>query len=207
MKSKLKHPRCVVIGASLGGIKALQKLLGGLPAKYPLPLTVVLHRSKESSDELLVNLLQRACSIPVIEVEDKSPITSGVIHVAPADYHLLVETDYFVLSTEGPVLHARPAIDLLFESAACVFRDTLVGILLTGASTDGAKGLSKIKRCGGFTLVQDPETAEADTMPLAAIRENAAHRILSLEAIAAFLAGLGAQEGSTLRMDERQNKR
>ncbi len=207
MESNKRPPeaeiRFIVIGASLGGLHALQTLFRGLPANYCLPIAVVLHRGKESSNERLVNLLQQSSSIPVIEVEDKTPIVPGVIHVAPAGYHLLVETGHFALSTEAPVLYARPAIDLLFETASTVFRDKLVGILLTGASTDGAKGLLEIKRYGGFTLVQDPGTAEADTMPLAAIRKNAAHRIVSLEAISNFLAVLPGEQGQTHPMNER----
>ncbi len=195
MKSKLKSThheiKFIVIGASLGGLKVLCKLFSSLTADYPLPIAVVLHRSKDSLDELLVNLLQKSCLIPVIEVEDKTPIKPGVIHVAPADYHLLVEGDYFVLSMEEPVLYSRPAIDLLFESSAYIFRDKLLGILLTGASRDGTRGLSEIKRWGGITLVQDPKTAEADIMPLSAIRENAADQILSVEGISAVLSGMG----------------
>ncbi|HEY9231648.1 MAG TPA: chemotaxis protein CheB, partial [Blastocatellia bacterium] len=125
----------IVAGASLGGFDALAVLLGGLSEGFPLPLAVVQHRSVDS-DELLSTLLQRVCRLPVAEVEDKQPMLPGMVYIAPADYHLLVERDHFALSVDHRVQFARPSIDVLFESAADAYRERLVAILLSGANED-----------------------------------------------------------------------
>ncbi len=107
----------VVVGTSLGGLKALQALLAGLPKDFPLPVVIVQHRGKDSGDPL-VALLQSATPLLVREAEDKQPMAPGVVYLAPADYHLLVEAGGFMLSTDAPVVFARPSVDVLFESAA-----------------------------------------------------------------------------------------
>jgi two-component system chemotaxis response regulator CheB len=119
----------------------------------------------------------------VREPADKEPIEPGAVYLAPADYHLLVEPDGFALSTDGPVQHSRPSIDVLFDTAADTYGDRLIGVILTGANADGAYGLSRIKRRGGTTIVQDPETAEKRAMPDAAIATGAADRVVPLEQI------------------------
>ena len=176
----------VVIGASLGGLQALETLLAGLPQAFPLPVVVVQHRHKDSSD--LVALLQRYSLLPVSEVEDKEEIRPGRVYLAPADYHLLIEASHFALSLEAPVEYARPSIDVLFESAAEAYAERVIGIILTGASQDGAQGLAKIKASGGLTVVQSPATAEGQTMPAAAIAATQVDQILPLSEIALFLS-------------------
>jgi two-component system chemotaxis response regulator CheB len=182
--------RIVVIGASLGGTKALGSLLSALPDHFSLPLGIVLHRAVESDDATLRRLLQSHSTLPVLEAEDKMPIAPGHVYLAPANYHLLVGKTEFSLSTEAPVMFARPSIDVLFESASAAFESKTLGVLLTGASAEGARGAAKIRERGGTVLVQDPETAECPVMPRAAIAADAASSILPLEAIPGVLADL-----------------
>jgi two-component system chemotaxis response regulator CheB len=176
----------IVIGASSGGLKAMQTLLGGLPKTFPLPVAVVMHRHREAED-LLQIVLQRCSALPLIEVIDKELIRPGHVYIAPADYHLLVEPTYFSLSTDEPVLYARPSIDVLFESAADIFGKMVVGVVLTGASEDGARGAAEIQKNGGTVIVQDPATAESSTMPAAAWAATGTRFVLPLEQIAATL--------------------
>jgi two-component system chemotaxis response regulator CheB len=123
----------------------------------------------------------------VEEAEDKQPIEAGRVYLAPADYHLLVEGTSFALSTEAPVLSARPSIDVLFESAADAYAGRLIGVILTGASDDGARGLARIARAGGLAVAQEPATAECAVMPLAAISATHTRHVMPLERIAPFL--------------------
>ena len=176
----------IVIGASLGGLHALETLLAGLPQAFPLPVVVAQHRHKDSSD--LVALLQRYSLLLVGEGEDKEAIRPGRVYLAPADYHLLIEASHFALSLEAPVEYARPSIDVLFESAAEAYAERVIGVILTGASQDGARGLAKIKASGGLTVVQSPATAEGQTMPAAAIAATQVDQILPLSEIALFLS-------------------
>ena len=181
----------ITIGTSLGGFYALKTLLGVLPQNFRLPVAVVQHRSAEESD-IFAPLLASHLQLPVLEVEDKQEIEGSRIYVCPANYHLLVEPSHFALSTDAPVLHARPAIDVLFESAADSFGEGVVGILLTGMSRDGSAGLRKIKEKGGYTVVQDPSTAEGRTMPQSAISSVAVNRILPIDEIGPFILELCA---------------
>src|SRR5438477_5187488 len=112
----------VVVGASLGGFHAIKTVLGDLPKDFPLPVVVVQHRSFEES-ELLPPLLARSVQLPVIEADDKQPINPGQIFIGPSNYHILIDSGHLALSTEEPVLHARPSIDVLFESAADYFAE------------------------------------------------------------------------------------
>lgn len=181
----------LVIGTSLGGLSALQVLLSSLPAEFPLAVAIVQHRHRDSETSL-AEFLQRYSALPVREVEDKDQIQTGHIYLAPADYHLLVEWGYFTLSIDEPVLFARPSIDVLFESAAEAYRSSTIGLILTGANQDGARGLARIKACGGWTIVQTPATAECPMMPAAAIAASSVDRILPLAKIAPYLIELSA---------------
>jgi len=158
----------IVIGGSLGSMTALRTILRKLPVSFPLPIAVVVHRHRES-DDALVPLLQREIALPVHEVLDKDPIQAGQVQVGPCDYHLLVEPMYFSLSTDEPVQYARPSIDVFFESAADVLGSRAIGVILTGANRDGARGAAEIRRRGGTIIVQDPHTAESSIMPAAAL--------------------------------------
>ncbi len=176
----------VVVGTSMGGLGALRCLLGGLPRDFPAPVAIVQHRGIDSDEALPVHL-QGHCLLPVSEPEDKEPIVKGRVYLAPADYHLLVDMGCFALSTESRVGHARPSIDVFFESAAIAYRDRLLGVILTGASKDGAEGARQIKDRGGRVVIQDPGTAEMGIMPEAALRAVAADRVLPLAEMAAYL--------------------
>ncbi|MBE9201962.1 MULTISPECIES: chemotaxis protein CheB [unclassified Nodularia (in: cyanobacteria)] len=177
---------CVVIGTSLGGLSALQIVLGNLPADFLIPIAIVQHRHKNSGNTLL-GLLQKDSLLPIKEVEDKDKILPGQVYLAPPDYHLLIETGYFALSTDEPVSYARPSIDVLFESAADIYAEQAIGVILTGANHDGTQGLKKIKARGGMAIVQEPTTAESAIMPVAAISAVKVDGILSLSQIAQLL--------------------
>lgn len=183
----------VTVGTSLGGLNALSIVLGGLPRDFPLPVAVVQHRSISDSDGLPALVAERI-RLPVVEVEDKQRIEAGCIYLGPANYHLLIEDNHFSLSTDQPVVSARPSIDVLFESAADRFGSGVVGLLLTGASKDGTQGLAKIKKRGGFAIVQDPSAAEASIMPASAIAVVKVDKVLPLEGIAPFLEQLCRNE-------------
>jgi two-component system chemotaxis response regulator CheB len=180
----------VAVGTSLGGFHALATVLGGLPKDFALPIAVVQHRHEDSDS--LASLLGNHVQLPVIEVDDKETIREGHIYICPPNYHLLVEDGHFALSTDAPVLYARPSIDVLFETAAEMFHEGVVGVLLTGMSKDGTAGLNRIKELGGYAIVQDPTAAEGYIMPKAAIDSVAVDRILPLEEIAPFLTTLCA---------------
>ncbi len=177
----------VVIGASAGALDALSAILPSLPAGFRLPIMVVVHVPADKRS-MLAELFRSKCQIDVREAEDKEPIVGGTVYFAPPDYHLLVEMDRtLALSSDEPVLYSRPSIDVLFESAADAYEDALIGIVLTGANQDGARGLSAVVALGGLALVQNPDEAFASAMPEAAIHLCPGAKILSLNAIAAFL--------------------
>ena len=178
-----------VIGTSWGGLAALHQILGALPSSFHLPIVVVQHRHKDSG-QLLPRVLQDDTRLNVCEVEDKTPIVGGSIYIAPANYHVLVERGHLSLSTEEPVAFSRPSIDVTFISAADAYREGAVGVVLTGANSDGARGLKRIADRGGLAVVQRPDTAESPVMPAAAERLVPTARVLTLAAIAELLASL-----------------
>ena len=179
----------VALGASWGGLRAVNALLEQLPVSFEPPVAIVQHRQPATTTHLVESFASH-CPLPVAEPHDKTEILSGHVYVAPADYHLLVERGAFALSIDEPTSFSRPSIDVLFESAAEAYGPEAVGILLTGASDDGARGLRHIRRRGGVGIVQDPATAERSTMPAAGVAAGAAHQVLPLEAIVPFLLEL-----------------
>ena len=181
--------RVVVIGGSWGGLKALGSLLGGLPAGFGLPLAVVLHRSSDG-EELLCELLARSSRLVVREAEDKAALAPGCVSVGPRGYHLLVEDGHVALSTEAPVRHSRPSIDVLFESAARAYGPAAIGVVLTGSNADGAEGLRALRRRGAFAIVQDPDDAERSEMPAAALAAAGADAVVALDGVAPLLVEL-----------------
>ncbi len=181
----------VVIGASLGGLNALERVLHGLPADFALPVLVVQHRSEEGP-ALLAGLLGRHSPLQVCEAEDKSPLKPGCVLVAPAGYHALVEPGHVSLSTEAEVRYSRPSIDVALETAAEAYGERAVGVVLTGANDDGAHGLAEVRRRGGVAIVQDPAEAESRSMPEAAIAAADPQWILGLEEIGPRLAAIAA---------------
>jgi two-component system chemotaxis response regulator CheB len=181
--------KLVVVGTSLGGMRALEILLGGLSSDFALPIAIVQHRSAqwEGQKSQLAALLQAHCALPVVEAGDKEPLAGGHVYLAPADYHLLVDDGALALSVDARVLHSRPSIDVLFESAAEAYRDGVLAVLLTGANADGTAGAKRIKQKGGRVIVQDPAQAESPIMPQAAITAGVVDQVLPLEEIAPFL--------------------
>ena len=184
------RPEAIVIGASAGALEALSVILPALPADFALPIFVVVHVPPDK-DSLLAELFQAKCRIKACEAEDKEPVNGGTAYFAPADYHLLVEPDKTLsLSNDEPVLYSRPSVDVLFESAADAYGPGLIGIVLTGANHDGARGLGAIVQAGGSAIVQSPQGAYAAAMPEAAIAECPTARVMSLQEISLYLQGL-----------------
>src|SRR5258705_3963917 len=185
----------IVIGTSTGGLKALQAIRSGLAAEFSLPVVIAQHRGKDL-DSGLCEFLAECSRLPVNEPDDKEPLLGGHIYLAPRDYHLLIENRSFALSTAQSVRFARPSIDVLFESAADAFQKRAIGVILTGANSDGARGLAIIKSRGGFTIVEEPASPAACELPDAAIAQNAAGRGLCLDPITPWLATLSGLQQS-----------
>ncbi len=184
------HYEAIVMGVSSGGLDALKTVLSQLPDNFVIPIMIVQHRDKRDGD-FICGYLDKLCSPNVKEAEDKEPIKQGCIYVAPPNYHLLVEMDRSLsLSIDPPVNFSRPSVDVLFETAAEVYKEKLVGVIMTGANNDGSMGFKKIKQSGGLLVVQDPETATAPQMPLAAIAAAKVDHILTLQDIGRLLAEL-----------------
>ena len=180
----------VVIGASAGALEALSVILPALPVEFALPLMIVVHIPPDKRS-VLAELFHAKCRISVREAEDKEPLRGGTAYFAPPDYHLLVETDRSLsLSSDEPVLYSRPSIDVLFESAADAYGAGLLGIVLSGANEAGAAGLRAVVAAGGTAIVQSPDGAYATAMPEAAMISCPNARVLSLDAIAAYLQSL-----------------
>lgn len=183
----------VAIGASAGALEALSAILPGLPSDFPLPILVVVHLPPDR-ESIMAELLQARCALDVKEAEDKEPIRGGTVYLAPPDYHLLVEDDRRLsLSGEEAVHYSRPSIDVLFESASDAYGPALVGVVLTGANNDGARGLAAVSRAGGIAIVQAPELSYSAAMPLAAIDACPEARTMSFAKIVASLLDLVAQ--------------
>jgi two-component system chemotaxis response regulator CheB len=182
----------VAIGASAGGVEALKRLVAELPADYPGAIFVVMHVSPEAHS-LLPAILTRVGALPAVAATDQMPIQHGRIHVAPPDYHLLVERG-LVRVLQGPRENRhRPAIDPLFRSAAWAYGPRAVGVVLTGNLDDGTAGLWAIKSCGGTTVVQEPNEADHPEMPMNALMHNRIDHRLPLEGIAALLTRLARE--------------
>ena len=163
----MKDYQAVVIGVSAGGLNALMRIFSQLPDRFTLPIIVVQH-THPAEDGSMYKIFQ-ASKLKIKEAFDKQVIQSGNIYFGPPEYHLLIEqTNTIALSVDDRVNFSRPSIDVLFESAAYVWKDRLIAILLTGASMDGARGMLLIKSFGGLTIVQDPQTAEFPFMPQSA---------------------------------------
>lgn len=180
----------VVIGGSAGGIEVLKLLLAALPARFAPAMMIVTHLPGDSPS-YLVPALAPCCPLPVLEPDAGELILPGRVHVAPAGYHMLVEVDRTVaLSTDAAVRFSRPSIDVLFESAAEVYGERLLAILLSGANDDGAHGLERVRAFGGTAWVQEPDSAGSPEMPRAAIERGAADAIYHPETLAKRLAAL-----------------
>lgn len=182
--------KIIVIGTSFGGMMALRTILSVLPSNFNIPILVIQHLSS-NSEGYLPKYLDRVCSINVKEADEKEQIKKGYAYIGPPNYHMLVDNQGFIsLSVDEKVNYARPSIDVLFESAVDAFGENIIGVLLTGANSDGSKGIKRIRDNGGITIVQDPSEAEADAMPKSALKLTNVDYVLTLNEIANLLVSL-----------------
>jgi two-component system chemotaxis response regulator CheB len=182
--------KAVIIGGSAGSFQVITRILNSLPVTFHLPVLLSLHRLKHVRSGF-VEALSIKSGIPVIEPFDKDQIKPGKAYLAPANYHMFIELgNKIALSTEEPVNHSRPSIDLSFATAAQVYREKLIGIILSGANKDGAYGLKKIKDFGGVTIVQDPEECQVKTMTESSLKMTKVDHILKTQDIIRFLQNL-----------------
>jgi two-component system chemotaxis response regulator CheB len=189
-----RHWQAIIVAGSAGGVDALLQLLPGLPSPLGAPVICMLHLPA-NRDSRLAELFGARLAVPVVEAADKQPVEEGVVYFAGGGYHLSIEQDRtFSLSCEAPVHFARPAIDVLLNSAADVYGDGLAAILLTGANHDGADGMAQVHARGGLTVVQDPAEAQVATMPQRAIDLDAPDLVLPLAAIRQLLQLLGEKK-------------
>ncbi len=189
----------VAIGCSWGGLRAMEHILGGLPESFPAAIVIAQHRRADSPRDAMVAILDGLGPLPLGEVEDKQPIEPGHVYLAPADYHVLVEPGHFSLSVEELVDHARPSVDVLFETAADSYGSGLLACILTGLNDDGSKALPLVKKRGGFVIVQHPDSAEKPEMPQAAIATGLVDRVVAMGDMAATiteLVGATSQEAA-----------
>lgn len=180
----------IVIGGSAGSFPIVAKILSKLPTDFPLPIFMVMHRLKHIRNGFK-DALDLKSTKTVIEPEDKQNIMKGGVYLAPANYHLCLELgNTFSLSTEPMINNSRPAIDLTFESSSYVYKQKLIGILLSGANKDGAWGMKKIKERGGLTIIQEPSECLINTMPIAAQKITSIDYVLNSDEIIEFLTEL-----------------
>lgn len=183
----------IVIGVSSGGMNALKFVFSALPASFAIPIIVVQHVGSRS-DNHWIDILNDISKLTIKEADEKEKITAGNAYIAPANYHLLIEKDKtFSLTIDERINFARPSIDVLFESAAEVYKTRLIGIVLTGSNSDGTAGIKKIKEYGGLTIIQNPETAEAPQMPASALSAIKPDHVLSLQDITDLLLKINNQ--------------
>src|SRR5882672_10452674 len=185
--------KAVVIGGSAGSFQGIVKILAQLPPRFPLPIIMALHRLKHVRNGFVEALSLKSVS-QVVEPCDKEPIKKGSVYLAPSNYHLSVELgNYFALSTEEMVNNSRPAIDITLGTCAYVYKDKLIGILLSGANRDGALGMKQIKDRGGLTIVQDPAECLIETMPKAALAITKIDQVMKVDQIVEFFKDLDKQ--------------
>ncbi|GCC50174.1 chemotaxis protein CheB [Chryseotalea sanaruensis] len=185
--------KAVVIGGSAGSFQGMIKILSQLPKNFPLPIIMALHRLKHVRHGFVEALSLKSVS-PVTEPYDKESIKKGGIYLAPANYHMSVELgNYFAMSTEEMVNNSRPAIDITLGTCAYVYKDKLIGILLSGANKDGALGMKHISERGGLTIVQEPSECMIDTMPKAALAVTKIDHVLKVDQIVEFFKELDKQ--------------
>lgn len=185
--------KAIVIGGSAGSFQGVTRILSGIPKDFELPIIMCLHRLKHVRNGFVEALSIKSVK-EITEPTDKESIKKGGVYLAPSNYHLSVELgNRFSLSTEDMVNNSRPAIDITLETAAYVYKQKLVGILLSGANRDGAIGMMKIRQRGGMTIVQEPEECMIDTMPKAALQLTEIDHVLKVDQILDFLIELNKQ--------------
>ena len=186
----MRRFEAIIIGGSAGSFQVIAEILNGIPKNFSIPIILCFHRLRTERHGFIEALTPRS-QLSIIEPLDKMPIVGGFIYLAPANYHLYIERDNcFSLSLEEPENHSRPSIDLAFYSAATVYEKSLLGIILSGANQDGAKGAKAISDYGGYIITQDPAEAEVNIMPKAAIVNAKVDQILKTAEIVSFLREL-----------------
>jgi two-component system chemotaxis response regulator CheB len=182
--------KVVIIGGSAGSLNALMQILPELHKLNDFAIVIVLHR-KSTDDQTLEDLIALKAKVAVKPVEDKVPLIPGFIYIVPSNYHLLFEkNETLSLDTSEKINYSRPSIDVSFESAAEVYGENLVGILLSGSNSDGTSGLKRIKASGGTIVVQNPLAADMPFMPNNAIEKAAPDFILNNEELLALLTSI-----------------
>jgi two-component system chemotaxis response regulator CheB len=180
--------KAIVIGGSAGSFQVVTRILSAISPNISLPVFLSLHRLKHVRSGFLEALMMKS-KIQIIEPNDKEQIRPGKAYLAPANYHMYIELgNRIALSTEEPVHHSRPSIDLAFQTASNVYRDKLIGVILSGANQDGALGLKKVKENRGLTLVQDPKDCQVSTMTEASLNLIKADYVFSSDRIVEFLS-------------------
>lgn len=190
-ENNLKAPcKVLLIGGSAGSLQVLFSLFPAIKPDFTFAIVIILHR-RNSADSALSELLSTKTLAPTLEAEDKDPVLPGTFYLAPADYHLLIEKNgTFSLDYSEKINFSRPSIDVTFECAAEIYGPSLVAMLLSGANEDGTKGLLAIRKSGGTTVVQNPETAQMPFMPQHAISNGAADYVLAVDEMAGFINNL-----------------
>jgi len=184
---EIKNTELVVIGGSAGSLQVILDMARKLSKEIGFPILLVMHR-KAQSVSILPTLLQQFSSMEVIEAEDKTEIQKNKIYIVPADYHVLFEDKKIIsLDSSEKVNYSRPSIDVTFKSAAEIYGESLVGILLSGANADGVEGLEYIKKNNGRVWIQDPETAEVGYMPKHAVAAGIHDLIIMPDELAAHI--------------------
>ncbi len=188
-KNDVRKYTVIAIGGSAGSLETLLKIIGSLE-EFDVVMIIIVHRNNTTTS-FLKDLISSKTKRPVKEVEDKENIENRGIYIAPAGYHLLLEDENtFSLDVSEKINFSRPSIDVTFESAAQIFQSKLIGLLLSGASADGSQGLQKISDHGGYTIVQQPETAEIDYMPKHAINTVKVDAVIAGNTIGNFIKTL-----------------
>ena len=186
-EAELRSCDALVLGGSAGSLEVLLNVLPDLYAEISFPIIVVVHR-KQGADSLLPSLLSGRTTLQVKEADEKEAIRPGVIYIAPSDYHLLIENDHtFSLDYSEKINYSRPSIDATFESAAAVYKENLVCMLLSGSNADGVKGLQAVKAFGGTAVIQDPKSAQIAYMPAQAAENVKIDYTLSIKDTAEFI--------------------
>lgn len=187
MKSKNTNTELIVIGGSAGSLQVILEMVKNLNEELAFPIVLIVHR-KAGSTSILPVLLQQFSSRKVVEIEDKTEIQNNILYIVPADYHLLFENKKLMsLDSSEKMNYSRPSIDVTFKSAAEIYGENVIGVLLSGANADGVEGLGYIKKNNGQVWIQDPETAEVDYMPKHAVDEIEYDLIITPDNLADYI--------------------
>jgi two-component system chemotaxis response regulator CheB len=190
LSAEHQAPEAILIGGSAGAIEVVSLALAALPGDFAMPIVVLVHLPRQRPSAL-TGALSGKCRLALREPLDKEPLAPATVYLAPPDYHLLIDPGpSFALSVDEPVNFSLPSIDVLFESAADVLGPRCAGVLVSGANSDGARGLCAIQKAGGLVVIQAPDDAAHSAMPEAAIALCPGARVLSAKGISQWLQQL-----------------